>query len=505
MPAATQSLSNLPGGLRLPANKRLSSSTDIIDVEVPEELIIPLQQHAGDAALPLVQAGDRVLAGQRIGESDGAVSACVHASSSGVVTAIEMRPLPARGEPSVPCVVIRTDGTDTFVDQRATEPFDGSDPVTALRQIQRAGIVGLGGAAYPTAQKITNGYQAGIETVILNGVECESYISCDDRLMREQARAVFEGGQILRRIVTAKHLIVAVESDKAEALEALRLASDALADESISIVEVPTVYPSGGEDQLVLLLTGQEVPSGGLPSDLKLLVQNVGTAVAIAELAQQALPLISRIVTVTGEGVERPGNYRIRIGTPIADVIRAAGGYNDSALRLIMGGPMTGVALTDDALPVIKACNCLLVTGPAVHISPEPRRTCIRCGECAEHCPVRLLPQTLLKHAPSEDIGPLCSFGLDDCIECGCCDLVCPSHIPLTQIFREAKQAVRIRTNERLRADRAKERFEAHATRALEQSETKAKELDEKRQIASSAAIDAIIARKKARQKDSDS
>ncbi len=502
MAAPTESLSQLPGGLRLPPNKRISNGSDIIDVPVPDELVIPLKQHAGDAARPCVQAGDRVLRGQIIGESEGALGACVHASSSGTVIGIENRHLPARGEPMVPAVIIRTDGHDTALKRDPDFRFDSKDTVGSLRAVQRAGIVGLGGAAYPTAQKIINGYESGIKSVILNGVECESYISCDDRLMREHAADVLRGGVILLDLLGAEVCVVAVESDKPEAWAALSAALSEQPDTRIELTQIPTVYPSGGEDQLVLLLTGQEVPSRSLPSDLGLLVQNVGTAAALSELERSGEPLISRIVTVTGEGVANPGNYRIRIGTPIADVVAAAGGYNDRAVRLIMGGPMTGVALTDDAMPVIKACNCLLITGPAVHLSAEPQRPCIRCGECAEHCPVKLLPQTLLRHAPVASVEELCSYGLDDCIECGCCDLVCPSHIPLTQIFRDAKKAVRIRTNEKLRADRARDRFEAHATRALEQQVLLTEDLGKKRRSASAAAIDAIIARKKRKSQD---
>ncbi|MEO0998906.1 MAG: electron transport complex subunit RsxC, partial [Pseudomonadota bacterium] len=400
MSAPTERLSRLPGGLRLPPNKSMSTASAITDVAVPPRLKLPLRQHAGSTAEPIVTAGQRVLKGELLATGGGPVSAGVHASTSGVVTSIEPLPMPARGEPIVATIVLEADGEDT----PAPELEAVSDPLSLdtaefLERIEAGGIVGLGGAAYPTAQKITHAFGGGVRALLLNGVECESYISCDDRLMREHAAEVLRGAVLLLHGLAAPRAIVAVESDKPQAMAALKEAAAALADERIELVEVPTVYPSGGEDQLVLLLSGREVPSGGLPSDVGYLVQNVGTAYAVARLIDAGEPLISRVVTVTGEGIERPGTYRIRFGTPIADVVAAAGGYNDRAKRLLMGGPMTGIALTDDALPVVKAMNCLLVTGAAVHLSAEPERPCIRCGECALHCPVQLLPQRLHREA----------------------------------------------------------------------------------------------------------
>lgn len=498
MSAPTEGLARIPGGLRLPANKRMSTDSAIVDVPVPPRLWIPLVQHVGEPAIATVQVGDRVEVGDLLGRADGAVSAPVHASAAGVVRSINAHPTPGRGEPKVLCVEIETDPNERSVTQF---PADNQDSryttATVLQKIQAAGIVGLGGAVYPTAQKVASGFQTGIHTIILNGVECESYITCDDALMRAHAADIIAGAAILVDALSATRAVIAVESDKPQAIAALNDALIAAPDEHVSIVQVPTVYPSGGEDQLVMILTGMEVPSGGLPNDLGILVQNVGTAAAVADAVLTSTPLVSRIVTVTGEGIQRPGNYRVLIGTPIAAVVAAAGGYNQHAKRLLMGGPMTGVALTNDALPVTKACNCLLITGPAVQLSNEPERPCIRCGECAEHCPVRLLPQSLLSMASQDSDEGLTRLGLDDCIECGCCDLVCPSHIPLTETFRRAKAAVALRSSERMRAERAKQRFEAHASRALELQKVSAEKAANARANASSDAIAAIIARKK--------
>ncbi len=497
--APTDRLRSLPGGLRLPPNKALSTATGIVTVDLPAELVIPLQQHAGNSALPVVNVGDKVLGGDVVGEPQGNVSSYIHATTSGTVTGVERRALPQRGEPTGLCVLLKPDGNDRWRDVAVP----GEDRTARLEAIYQAGLVGLGGATYPAAQKLTQGLSSGIDTVIMNGVECESYISCDDRLMREAPASVVSGLKILLDLLDAKRGIIAVESDKPEAWEALQTAAQADPDERFDWVPIPAVYPSGAEDQLVYLVTGREVPSGGLPSDLGILVHNAGTIAAIDDLVTTGRPLTSRIVTVTGEGIARPGNYRVRLGTPIADVVAAAGGYNDAAKRLIIGGPMTGITLTDDALPVTKSCNCLLITGPAVLLSPEPERACIRCGECAAHCPVQLLPQSLFHYAPRENAEQLLTLGLRDCIECGCCDLVCPSHIPLTHTFRQAKHAVNLRSNEKMRARRAEERFKAHVARHEEAAAATASARAEKRRAASADAIAAIVKRRK-RDADSD-
>lgn len=509
MSAPTENLSKLPGGLRMPPNKKLSTGNAIVDVPVPPVLTIPLLQHAGSAAEPVVTSGDWVKRGQPIGVAAGPVSSAIHASSSGTVREIGEFPIPGRGQPRVPCVVIETDGQDTpWPDCDAVANPLEVEPDSLLQTIESGGIVGLGGAAYPTAAKLTEGVSSQIHTLILNGVECESYISCDDRLMREEALDILRGAALMQHAVGCSRSVIAVESDKHDAWEALGEAHTS-PDVSIELVQVPTVYPAGGEDQLVLLLTGEEVPSRGLPNDAGFLVQNVGTAYAVARLIDRGEPLISRIVTVTGEGVVNPGNYRVRLGTSIAEVVAVAGGYNERATRLIQGGPMTGVALTDDDLPVIKATNCLLITGAAIHLSPEPERPCIRCGECAAHCPVRLLPQQILRHAATVDTtaraSRLALDSLDDCIECGCCDLVCPSHIPLTQIFRETKSTLRIQAHEKQKADLARKRFEAHAGRAHVAESEHREQLARKRRGVDNLAISAILERAKRNKNDSSS
>ncbi len=499
MTAPTEGLSRLHGGLRLPARKAISNERPIRAVPVPSRLIMPLGRRSG-VARPLVRPGDRVERGQRIAAGAETVAADVHASSSGVVQAVEERPVAGAEPGTAPCIVIDTDGEDRLhAECRPLGPELCRDAAALAGAIEAAGLVGLGGAAYPTAPKLAEGLSRGLEGLILNGAECEPYISCDDRLMREHATAVLSGASLMLTALQAGRCLIAIESDKPAAWRAM---TEALAEggfDGLELVQIPTVYPSGGEDQLVLLLTGREVPSGGLPADVGFLVQNVGTAEAVARLAATGEPFTSRVVTVTGDGIAEPGNYRVRIGTPMSDVVRAAGGYTDAARFLIMGGPMTGISLPHDEFPVTGATNCLIATAGEPQRSAEPERPCIRCGECAVVCPVRLLPQQIYRHCRSPAEAALARFGLGDCIECGCCDLVCPSHIPLTATFRRAKAAVRLQEHERQKAERARRRFENRERRLRERGEAERRRLDEAKREAGADAIREIMERQRRR------
>ncbi|NNC78489.1 MAG: electron transport complex subunit RsxC [Woeseiaceae bacterium] len=505
MSAPTYDLGKLHGGLRLDNQKAMATSQSVQTVPLPAQLIMPLAQHVGDPAQPVVGIGEHVLKGQLIAEQEGSLGAPIHASSSGKVVAIEPWPISRRlGDPA-PCIVIETDGEDRAI-ERAEEnplPFDSRTPENLADMILRGGIVGLGGAVFPTAQKLIQANTCKLDYLILNGVECEPYISCDDMLMRERAREVIGGAQILLHILSLNVAYIVVESDKPDALQALADALGEIGDKRVILKQVPTIYPSGGEDQLVQLVTNREVPSGGLPSDVGCLVQNVGTAVAIHDWIHNNEPLISRYTTVTGDGIVQPMNVNVRIGTTVADVIAFAGGYTDRVTQLVIGGPMTGKSVSTDRVPVVKATNCILALSEVP--SPGPEMPCIRCGDCAAVCPVQLLPQQLFWYACADDEKRLRSYGLTDCIECGCCDLVCPSHIPLTADFRIAKGRIQELADEKARAERARRRFEARNERQQREKQDRERELAKQKERARSAgpsAIAEILQRKRDADKD---
>jgi electron transport complex protein RnfC len=484
--AATFDLGKLHGGLRLPGEKGQSTSRAIQAVPVPAQLVLPLRQHSGNSAQPVVGIGEKVLKGQLVADSDGVLSAPVHAPSSGKVVAIEPWPVSRRYGDPAPCIIIECDGLDEAVE--LAEPiiaYESLPPDTLLQKILQGGIVGLGGAVFPTAQKLMQASTLPLDYLLLNGVECEPYISCDDMLMREHALEVLKGAQVLMYALRIEKCYVVVESDKPEALHKAAEVLAELKDERIILKPVPTIYPSGGEDQLVQLITNREVPSGGLPTDVGCLVQNVGTAAAVYRWICEGEPLISRVTTVTGDGVAMPMNVLARIGTTVADVVAFAGGYTDKAEQLIIGGQMMGKSVTTDRVPVVKATNCVLVMSHAA--PPLDERPCIRCGECAVVCPVVLQPQELYWFACADDEAKLREHGLTDCIECGCCDLVCPSHIALMASFRQAKARIRELADEKARAERARRRFEARTLRREIEEQKRDEELAEQKRAAITA------------------
>ena len=432
---------HLSGGILLPANKAASTATPVRRGFVPRKLVLALRQHRGAAAEVIVAIGERVLKNQIVAIAAAAgPSAAVHASTSGIVRAIEDRPvLAGNGVQSSPCIVVETDGRDEGLPANELPAW----PATTEAQraaLREGGIVGLGGAVYPTADKLAT--QVPCKTLIVNGAECEPYISCDDMLMRENAAEIVGGALLLTDVLAAPRCIIAIERDKPQAIEAIEDAASAIEDPRLKLAEVPTIYPAGGERQLVELLTGEEVPSGRYPGEFGYVCQNVGTAYAVQRLRTAREPLTSRIVTVTGNGIRAPQNVEVPIGTPIAELVALCGGYADDVVRLIAGGSMMGYALPDDDVPISKATNCIIAATSAEVRLDSHEWSCIRCGDCAMVCPSRLLPQDLLVAATISDVDALATLGLQDCIECGCCDVICPSHIMLTERFRVAKRAV---------------------------------------------------------------
>jgi len=455
----------LHGGLRLSGNKQRSTRKPIRLSAAPTQVVLPLDQHAGSPAVPRVKAGDRVVRGQLIAAADGDISSALHASVAGKVRAIEARPVPYhRRAPSI-CIVIDNDGSDAEANAAAVD-YQSLDPRALCEYIAGGGMVGLGGAAFPTAPKLRRGQRSEEPPqLILNGAECEPWISCDDMLMREQAREILRGAAILCHALQATRCTVVIEDDKPDAERAMRAAQTELQDDRIAIHSMPTIYPAGGENQVITAVTAMEVPSSGLPSDIGVLCHNVGTAAAVARWLDQGEPLIRRIVTVTGSGVTEPGNFDAWLGTPMSELITQSSGYAGGIARLLMGGTMMGLALPGDDLPIVKASNCLVAALPEDLHLRGAEMPCIRCGNCSEACPALLLPQQLHWFARSQDFGALQAHGLLDCIECGCCDYVCPSQIPLAQRFREAKPALIERLASKQQALLARQHYESRDER----------------------------------------
>ena len=447
----------LSGGIRIPAHKEASTRAPIARGLKPKTVVLPLTHHRGPAAEPAVAVGDHVRKGQIVGRASSAQSAAVHASIAGRVAAVEMRPVPGGdGVRDALCVVVTAD-PDVAAASADKLPAWPADRASQLEHVRLGGLVGLGGAAFPTAEKLEG--TVPCRALIVNGAECEPYISCDDVLMRECAGEIVAGALTMTELLGAPLCIIAIERDKPEAIAAIRNAAQRASDARLRLAEVPTIYPAGGERQLVEVLTGEEVPSGTYPSDVGYLVQNVGTAFALRRVAAAREPLTSRIVTVTGRGVRDPQNVDVPIGTPIADVVAACGGYVEPVERLVCGGSMMGYALPSDELPVTKAVNCIIAaTADEIRVD-RSEWPCIRCAECAMACPARLEPQELLIAAQTSDFDALSALGLYDCIECGCCDVVCPSQIVLTERFRGAKRALAAHERRSALAAAADERF----------------------------------------------
>ena len=430
-------------GVALPAHKAASTQQPIEAAPLPSELILPLEGGLSARDIkPAVVSGQRVLRGQPLVQGGGPLSTWTHASTSGIVRSIERRPIAHPRRTESLCAVIEVDGLDeVWPELTPPDPTQWDTPEKLAAALSRAGLAGLGGAVFPTGLKLAATMRRRMRLVIINGVECEPYISCDDMLMRTSPRDVLAGALALVELTGAAHGIVAVEEDKPDALQALQRALPTLdTQQKLSVVTVPTMYPAGGERQLIQALTGHEVPSLAKPTDIGYLCQNVGTAAALFRYLRSGHPVTSRITTVTGGAIASPRNFEVRLGTRIADLVAACGGYTGAVARLIMGGSMMGVALNSDLVPVGSATNCIVATSerelrPNVEALP-----CIRCGNCSEACPAFLMPQELNVAAEHSEFASLETLGLFDCIECGCCDVVCPSQIRLTETFKIAKR-----------------------------------------------------------------
>ncbi|NLS13923.1 electron transport complex subunit RsxC [Vibrio sp. SM6] len=499
---------DFPGGVHPAENKKQSNHTPLTQASLPSTLVLPLKQHIGKAGRLLVTVGEHVLKGQPLTDSDAGFTVPIHAPTSGTVTAIEPHTVAHPSGLAEPCLILTPDGDDNWRERNPITNFRQHSASDLLDIIRLSGIAGMGGAGFPTAKKIQTGV-ARTEILIVNAAECEPYITADDVLMQTYAEEIIQGIEITEHILKPKLTVIGIEDNKPEAITAL---SRAAKDHPNMVIRViPTKYPSGGEKQLIKLLTDLEVPSGGIPADIGILVQNVGSLYAIKRAIVDDEPLIQRIVTLTGNTFAQPRNVWARIGTPVQALLDEFDYTQDKKRpRLIMGGPMMGFTLPHGQVPITKTSNCILA--PTRREIAEPRRemACIRCSNCADACPASLLPQQLQWYAKSKEYDKLDALNLKDCIECGACAYVCPSEIPLVQYYRQAKAEMRQQLLDTQAADRAKVRFEEKKARMeREKSEREnrfKKAADERRQeMKSSAGTDAIaaaIARVKAQKSD---
>jgi Na+-translocating ferredoxin:NAD+ oxidoreductase subunit C len=448
------------GGIHPPARKQQTCQKPVAIIPMPDRLYIPLRQHIGVPGQLLVRVGERVLKGQALTHADNSMAVPIHAPTSGTVLSITPHTSPHPSALPELTLVLEPDGLDEW---RKREPlsFVECDKMQLLNRIQDSGISGMGGAGFPTHLK--TGVTQPVDYLIINAIECEPYITADDLLMQEAATTIVKGIDILCRLLNPKAVLIGIEDDKPIATAAMMAACNQR--ENYIVRTVPTKYPSGGEKQLIQLLTNKEVPNGRRPIDIGIVMQNVGTAFAIAQAVVDDHPLISRIVTVAGDTLSQPQNVMALLGTPVSDLLNACGFQPEPVQRVIMGGPMMGFTLPDLSVPVVKTTNCILAPTAQELPAAAQEMDCIRCSACADACPASLLPQQLLWYSKAKDSDKLKEYNLADCIECGACAYVCPSEIPLVQYYRVAKADIREQQREALKAEQAKARFEARNAR----------------------------------------
>ncbi len=449
------------GGIHPPENKDQSSLTPVVDAGLPPQLIIPVRQHAGPAGDLLVRVGDKVKKGQPLTRHDKGRFVPVHASTSGTITAIGHHTVAHPSGLDDLCITLTPDGEDAWGERQGRSDYWNLERGELLERIQQAGIAGLGGAVFPTHSKLDGRGQL-TEILIVNGLECEPYITTDDRLMQEYADEIMDGIRVLKHLLKPKLTLIGVEDNKPAAIgELTRHATD----EDVLVKTVPTKYPSGGAKQTIELLTGRQVPKGGRAVDMGIMVLNVATVFAIKRAIIDGEPLISRIVTLTGDAFKKPGNAWVLLGTPVRWLLKRFELQPEADQRVIMGGPMMGFTLPHAMVPVVKATNCLLSPTRAELPPPGPEQACIRCSACADACPANLLPQELYWYSRAKEYDKAEGLNLFDCIECGACAWVCPSEIPLVQYYKIAKDDIREARAEAEKAERAKQRFEAKQAR----------------------------------------
>ena len=476
---------NFHGGVHPQENKSQSNELPIVVMPPPKQLIVPLNQHIGKVARTIVKVGDYVLKGQLIASAQGFLSTNIHAPSSGHVSALEEHILPHQSALFGPCIIIDTDGKDQWIELSPTNNPKALSKPELLNIIQAAGISGMGGAGFPSAIKLQP--KNNIHTLIINAAECEPYITADDRLMRQYADEIVNGIQLVQQLLEKPKCLIGIEDNKPEAIATLTAAVGQHTD--IEVCVIATKYPSGGEKQLIEILTGHQVPHRGIPANLGILCLNVGTVKAIFDAVVLGQPLIKRITTVTGKTAQNAGNYEVLIGTSVADILAFAKVDVAQTSRLVMGGPMMGFTIQDTQIPIVKSSNCILAAAELELAPVADHHACIRCGQCELVCPAELLPQQLFWFAKAEEFEKAQDHNLSDCIECGACAWVCPSQIPLVQYYRYAKGRVKTINHEAQLAEHARLRFETREQRLTD--EKLAKEEKRKARAVAAAAVQA--------------
>ena len=477
------------GGVHPPENKTQSTQLPIGQLALPEKLVLPLRQHVGNIPKIKVTIGQHVLKGQLIAEAEGAVSAAIHAPTSGIISAIADAIIPHPSGLPDRCITITPDGKDTWI-TKTPQDWRNTDRKNLVASLRLSGIVGLGGATFPTHIKLRADGKSGVHTLVINAAECEPYITCDDMLMRERSDEIVKGIAIAQFLLGAENVIIGIEDNKPEAAAAMQ---KAVVGTNMQIKIVPTLYPSGDARRLVHLVLGTEIPHDKRSTEVGLQVFNVATVAALYRYFELGEPSISRIVSMTGS-VHKPQNFEVLFGTPLLHLVASAGGAKPESSHYIMGGPMMGFDLPDANVPITKAANCIIVASPQMFDAPPPAMPCIRCARCADACPVNLQPQELYWFAKADNFEKANDYKLFDCIECGACSYVCPSNIPLVQYYRYAKSEIiavdkakeaadlaRERNDFRLaRIEREKlERAQKHAERAAAQKQDAAKKVSE--------------------------
>ena len=468
---------DFPGGVFPAERKAMSNQTPIGKSSIPEHLYVTVKQHIGVEGHIIVEAGQKVLKGQALTKSMNPFAVPIHAPTSGEITAIQKHvSAHPSGLPEL-TVLITSDQQDKWTQLSPLVDYQNQPKMQVLATICDAGISGMGGAGFPT--HIKSSPKKDLDFLIINGIECEPYITSDDRLMREHAWQIRQGIDVLCHLLNPKHVLIGIENNKPEAIEAMQVACRE--NPNYRVCSVPTKYPAGGEKQLIQVLTNREVPTQGLPVDVGVIMHNVGTCFAIADAIFAGKPLIRRVVTVTGEAVGKPGNVWALIGSPLADLL-TQGDYKQtlqSQPNIIMGGPMMGFSVTSDLVPVVKTTNCILAPTDS-EMAGNNEQACIRCSACADACPASLLPQQLFWHAKAKELEKAQDYNLFDCIECGACAYVCPSEIPLVHYYRIAKSEVRIEQEEKQKSDKARDRFEKREARLIADQQAR----DEKHRLA---------------------